>query len=199
MGRAAALLLIIAAAVLGGWWWLQPAPVVETPAAAQRQADGSDVLERAPTKSAKPAHQIPKGAKVERTVSVTVKPKEGPPAMPGLKAPADGLKPGPAACPPLKVDLSLVRLPDRTKRVVASSPNGEIVGGLDVPVETAAPPEEPARWAAGLSADPIHRLPGLWVERDVGRLRLGAEINRVRVLAWGPDGTQIRLRVGMTF
>jgi hypothetical protein len=42
----------------------------------------------------------------------------------------------PAICPPAEVDLSLSLLQesDKTERVVASSPNGAITGGLDIPV-----------------------------------------------------------------
>src|SRR5262249_11961117 len=40
----------------------------------------------------------------------------------------------PAICPPAEVDLSLIRSPDKTERVIASSPNGNILSGLDIPV-----------------------------------------------------------------
>jgi hypothetical protein len=52
-------------------------------------------------------------------------------------------------CSPVDVDLSLVRMPDDTRRVFASSPNGTIVGGLDVPVAP-APTFRELRW--GLQA-----------------------------------------------
>lgn len=191
---------LLAAAGVGAWMaW--PATVIETPAAAETQSDGSIVLERKLDAPAKPAAQIPRGGKVERVVSVTVKPKPG---GTGLAAPMAGQAAGdrlipPPDCPPVKVDMTLVRMPDQTRRVVASSPDGEIVGGMDVPVETAAPPPERMNWAAGLSWDPLHRTPGAWIERDIARLRLGAELNRTRLDLASRAGTEMRLRIGMTF
>lgn len=186
-GALAAALLVAVGAVVG-WYFSRPQAVVETPAAEVKQADGSTVIERRPDSKAKPRHATPKGAKVERVIKIEAIGK-------GITLPSGEVKP----CPPVTVDLSLVREQDGGKRVVASSPDGRIVQALDIPVETAAPPPEPKRWAAGLSADPVNRLPGVWVERDIGRVRLGAELNRVRATTWGPDGTEIRLKVGLTF
>jgi hypothetical protein len=105
----------------------------------------------------KPSQAIPKGAKVERIVEVTVDPTATlPPSLgPGtvnlndLKIPSLG---GPAAlqapiCPPVRVDLSLIRLKDKSQRVLASSPDGTVVGGLDVPVNEAKLPAI-TRWTA---------------------------------------------------
>lgn len=184
------ILLLVCLGLVVGWWIWKPTPVIETPAAAETQSDGSIVLERKPDAQAKPAAKLPKGGKLERSVSVTVQPK----------TPEANLKlPGAVPCPPVRVDLALVRMDDKTKRVVASSPDGEVVAGLDMPIETAAPPPEPKKWAAGLSWDPQNRTPGAWIERDIGRIRLGAEINRARALTLGPAGTEIRLRAGLTF
>lgn len=194
------LVLTAVACVALGWWLARPEKVVETPAPAVQQADGSTVLERAPDAKARPAAEIPRGAKLERTVSVTVKPRAESNAGPKAgQGPGGSLMPAPD-CPPVKVDLSLVRMPDRTRRVVASSPNGEIVGGLDVPVDT-APGSEPQRWAAGLSWSPIHHTAGVWVERDIGRVRLGADLQQARPLGLANTltSTEVRLRVGLTF
>lgn len=177
-----------------GWHVAKPKPVVETPAAQVKQDDGSIVLERKPDAKARPAHAVPKGAKVERVASVTVKPTQTG-AGQGLRG---SLKPAPD-CPPVRVDLSLIRLPDQTRRVVASSPDGDVVAGMDIPVETAAPPPEPKKWAAGLSWSPNHQTAGAWVERDIGRVRLGAELNQTRPWIGGPSGVEARLRVGWAF
>ncbi|MDO9007212.1 MAG: hypothetical protein Q7U80_03225 [Thiobacillus sp.] len=185
-------LAAIAAAILSaaalGWWLGQPKPVQETAAPEVRQADGSVVLERRPDPRAKPKQQIPRKAKVERVAQVTVQPD----------AIAEPGKP----CPPVTVDMTLIREPDGMRRVLASSPDGKMVGGLDVPIENAAPPAEPKRWAAGLSWSLSSQTAGVWIERDVPVfskvVRLGAEVNQAHA-AINSSGVDARLRVGFVF
>jgi len=133
-----------------GWKMRAPKPgKLDPPAAAVRQSDGSLILEHKPDPSAKPAQEIPKGSVVERIVYVTVKPR------------ASGVDPLPmigdvqqvvvvpavaTPCPPVRVDLTLIRQLDQTRRVIVSSPDGEVIGGLDVPVE-AAPEQRVQKWA----------------------------------------------------
>lgn len=183
-----AALLSVACGVWIGYQVFAPAVVVETPAPAVDQKDGSVVVERAPDAKAKPKHLTPRGAKVERIVQIEARGA-------GLQMPTGETKP----CPPVTLDLSLVREKDGGKRVVASSLDGEILRAIDIPVETAAAPEEPKRWAAGLSWSPTNETLGVWVERDVWRVRAGAEINQVRRAAYGPADIEARVRVGVTF
>ena len=143
--------LIFAAGIGLGWKIFRPKPLatVETPAAAARQADGSLILERAPDANAKPAQQIPKGAKVERIERIQVRASSAPAAA---TAPTNGSGlPAAALTPALPstttVDLTLLRMPDESQRVVASSPDGTIVGGVDIPVSSA--PREPKSTAIG--------------------------------------------------
>jgi len=158
------------------------------PAAAQSQPDGSVIAGRAPVAHPPAApHAIPRGAVEERRVSVTVKPR--------LKLPAS---PAPGAVvvspDPVRVDLSLVRM-EGGRRVIASSPDGDVVGALDVPIEAAALPTS-RPWAAGLSCDPARcqQTPGAWIDRDMGRVRLGAEVAR------RPAGDlELRARLGWTW
>ena len=112
---------------------------------------------------------------------------------------ADGIKDAPSLSPdakpannPITVDLSLVRLTDDTKRVIASSPDGEIVGGMDIPIETLA--YKPRVWAAGISVDPVHQVGGIWVERDISRIRVGVDagVNKFHDF-------ETRLRFGVTW
>lgn len=188
------------------WKLYKPrAPKAETAAPAQRQADGSLVLERKPDAKARPAQELPKGAKVERIVQVTVQPKALP-ALPGIPTPG----PGPAAVPasnpgqsasnprPIRVDLTLVRMPDQTRRVIASSPDGTVVGGVDIP-EAPQPQPRVLKWAAGGSWNPADHTYGAWLDRDAGPLRLGAELNQVRaaVTAGGAVGYEARIQVGI--
>lgn len=178
--------ILIAAAV--GYWLGQPKPVKETAAPAVHQVDGSVVLERKPDAAAKPKQKIPRKARVERVAQVTVQPD-------AIAAPGE-------PCPPVTVDMTLVREPDGMRRVLASSPDGVVVGGLDVPVDTAAQPAAPKRWAAGLSWSPADRTAGVWIERDVPVfsqvLRVGAEINQ-GVSGLDVGGIETRLRVGVAF
>lgn len=180
---------VIALVLIGaglGWYFTRPVPVIETPAAEVRQPDNSLELARAPDAKAKPKQIIPKGAKVERVAQVTVQ-------GPGLKMPDATTRP----CPPVTVDLSLVRLHDETRRVLASSPDGVVLSGIDIPVESAAVPE-PKPWAVGISMNPVQQTFGVWIERDVMRLRAGAEINQTRNV-FGSTGMEARVRLGVPF
>lgn len=181
--------VVVVSALAIGYWLGRPAPVVETPAPAITQADGSIALPRAPDAKAKPKHMTPRGAKVERVGQITAQ-GETPPEIAACTS---------AKCPPVTIDTSLVRMDDGSKRVIVSSPDGQILAGVDIPVETAAPPPEPPKWAVGLSLDPIRQTPGIWIERDIWRVRAGAEINQVKQRADGPSSAEIRLRVGWTF
>lgn len=184
-------LSIIGAAVAAALFWPRPQPVIEVAKPAIVQSDESLILERTDTQpSVKPPHVVPKGSTVERVVQVKVKPKV---------VIADGIKDAPSLSPdakpannPITVDLSLVRLTDDTKRVIASSPDGEIVGGMDIPIETLT--YKPRVWAAGISVDPVHQVGGVWVERDISRIRLGVDagVNKFHDF-------ETRLRFGVTW
>ena len=180
-----AALTLIAVSIAATWYVMRPVPVVETPKPAETQADGSRIVERTATQpKARPKQIIPKGAKVERIESVTVQPT----------ATAEAGKP----CPPVTVDMTLVREPDGSKRVIASSPDGAVVAGLDIPVDTLPVPEiHPL--AAGVSINPANQTAGLWVERDIGRVRVGLEINQARHSILNPMAAEVRLRAGWTF
>lgn len=166
-----------------------PKNVQETAKPAEVQPDGSLILERTiTTPAAKPKQQVPKGAKVERVGSITVQ-GETPKEIKACTA---------VECPPATIETSLVRLPDGSKRVLVSSPDGTILKGVDIPVETQETPE-PKVWAAGVSLNPQNQTFGVWVERDVLRARVGVEINQTRQNLVGPVGAEIRVRAGWTF
>lgn len=152
-----------------------PKQINETPAVAVRQPDGSMVLERKPDAKAKPVHAIPKGGKAERVVRVDVQPER-------------------VDCPICIVDLTLVRMPDDTRRVVASSPTGTILGGLDVPlVPLNIDKDRP--WAAGISRGTSTESWGAWVDRDLWEVvRFGGEVNKV-----GDNRYEARFKLGLRF
>ena len=168
----------------------------DPPAPSARQADGSLVIERFNPKEQpeKPPHALPSGATEVRRVSVVVKPPRGVVHFrDGLHVPMVGqgtVNPPPQGtagsipaqpiadscdCQPVTVDLSLVRMPDKTRRVVASSPTGQILSGVDVPIELESALRIP-RWT--LSAIAVGDLdgirPGALLSRRIGPIVLGA-------------------------
>lgn len=212
--------LVIASAIAAlsfAWWAWSPEPKKpEVYAPPVQQIDGSVVLEKKPQPDAKPASDIPKGSTLIRKASITVQAKvptasisttinvesivhqtKAMMAAPVMedKQPAEQLMEVAQDCPPVTVDLSLVEMPDKSQRVVASSPDGNILGGVDIPVRDAEPTPEPKLWAAGAMISARQNL-GVWIDRDFGFLRVGGQINttgneesRVRgIEAWGKLG-----------
>lgn len=185
-----------------GWKLYRPAPTPrEVAASAVRQGDGSLVLERAPESAPGPApHALPIGGVEERRVQVIVKyrdrPASGPSSAAGAAPSASHTEALPvlsdAACPPLRVDLSLVRMPDKSRRVVASSPDGEVVGGVDVPIEPPRPEPRPIRWIAGGIYDPANRTAGAFALRALGPFTVGAQVYQTR-----PSGVGAAVMVGV--
>ena len=211
---AALMVLLILIVMLGCWYLWAPAPAVpEVYAPPAKQGDGSVVLEKKPDAKAKPKQVIPKGAKVERVVSVTVQPRAVQPvhtatspapqvnpltseSNPQETAPAAPAVVAAAPCPPVTVDLSLLILEDKTWRVIASSPDGEVVGGVDIPVQDAEPPPAPKLWAAGIVGDPFRKLGGVFVDRDVAFARLGLQVNQKNE---GDFPNQVWIKAGIRF
>ena len=181
-GWIAGVSLVFLAGLGTGWRLWGPKPKVpETYARQETQKDGSTVLERKPQADAKPAQQVPKGGKVERIIQVVVDPN--PPSVPNLPAQDPGLGQPPQGeatrppCPPVRVDLTLVRLGDGSQRVVVSSPDGRVSGGVDIPVAPIATPR-PLVWAAGGLYGPKDKSFGAFLDRDLAFGRVGAEIIR---------------------
>lgn len=171
----------LAVGLMSGWFlWgtvtPEPAPIY---AEQIEQRDGSKILEVKPTaKPSKPPHAVPKGAKEERRVTVVVQPARGPIFHdPGISTGGDNL---PAVdsceCPPVTVNLSVIRLKDNLRRVQASSPDGTIISGVDVPIDSPKPVKA-FPWAVGAtySFDGANRF-GAFVDRDLGPFRLGGEV-----------------------
>lgn len=171
----AGIALLVIGLLAFAFWPAAPIHEDVTPAPQVVQADHSVIAERAPDATPPPApHQIPKGFHEVRRDTVTVAP-----------APAAAA----SGCPPVRVDLSLVRN-GSDQRVIASSPDGQVVSAIDVPIEAAIVPPPPRPWAAGLAYG-TDRAVGVWLERDVGRLRVGAEVSK----GIGPPRAEVRLGV----
>ena len=164
-------LALVAGLVIGygaGFYVTRPKKMVEKPLPAVRQADGSLVLERKPDAQAKPKQTIPKGDKVDRVVHVEV----------------ETLKP----VTRVAVDLTVVSEPDGSKRVVASSPDGTVIGGTDIPVTPILIPKS-LPWSAGAVYSPKDKKYGGFVV-----YRKGAYVAQVIVI-----GDTILVGAGLTF
>ena len=200
---------LVLGAIVGlttGWklWSLKRAtPEVYAPAI--RNEDKSLVLEKKPMADAKPAQQVPKGAVVERVVYVEVQP-HGPsgevkPTTPGSIVTEPQV--GPSSLPStVRVDLTLYRLKDGTRRVVASSPDGDVVGGLDVPVEDAKPQPKELKWAAGGVYGTTawgDKAVGVFLDRDIKFLRTGVELTKNTYALSSRTGWEVRAKVGIRF
>lgn len=170
---AAAALILLAAVMVWAIWPAKPVPEVITAAPQVVQADHSLVVARDPeAHPVPPPHMLPKGSVEVRREKI-------------VAAPAAGAS-------SVEVDLSLVRV-DGGQRVVASSPDGTISTAIDIPIEQALIPAPPKPWAAGLSYG-TGRSVGLWIDRDIGRLVLGAAVQRLQ------DGhAEAQVRVGVRF
>lgn len=198
---AVALLVGAGGALTFAWHAWRPKSIVETPAAAVRQSDASLVLQRAPDANAKPAQQIPKGATVERVVHVEIQPRATvaavtPPkpdtlsivraqTVPVTKSETATVLPPSVLCPPVGVDLTLIRLKDGTQRVIASSKGGIVLDSVSVdhPVSDVAPARVLA-WSAGPIWGGGDNGAGLNITRDLGFLRVVGAV--LRAPARGP-------------
>lgn len=176
----AALFGIVIGLFIGHSLYYKPV-VKEGPAFAVKQPDKSLILARDPEAKAKPAHQIPKGATVERIVKVIVKAKpEAAPTIPRTSSQWSESDHIPDVgnmvdCPPVNLDLSLVRMPDETRRVIVSSQNGDILDGIDIPVEAAKPVSDAKKWGIGGT----YFTNKIWtarVGRDIGPVTISGEV-----------------------
>ena len=158
------------------------------------------ILAKQPDKDAKADMPLPKGATLERAVKFSVKQKAQPkqegtqtPNVEGKVGGVSGETSLDELCPPIDISLALILDKDKQQRVEAYSPNGDIMGGIDIPVRDITIPKEAKKWAIGMSYNTLEAK-GLWVERDIGRIRLGAEVTSIPVV-----GEVYTARLGFTF
>jgi hypothetical protein len=173
---------VFAGGLAAGYRLYHSESILEGYAPPVEQRDGSVILKRDPeAKPDAPAPKLP--GKVERTVVVKVKPK--PEKKEPTKPDQSGLCPV-LECPALTVRLDLIQQ-EEGRRVVASSPDGDIVGGIDIPIEKWIKRNE-NKWAAGVTYD-TDRKPGAFLDRDLGPFRVGVEA----------DAEVVRVRAGIRF
>lgn len=125
-------LLMLASFMAGEWRGSHRArPINASPAPAVRQNDGSLILERNPERPRPQLPQIPKGAKVERVTTITI-------------APRPDLTEGNPTNQAQTVQLTQIETAEGS-RVIASTPDGQIIGGADWTTPRQKPPKVP-RW-----------------------------------------------------
>lgn len=163
--------LVLLAAV--AFWPDKPIHEVVAAAPQERQTDGSLKAAQAPDASPPPAAMVlPRGAVRERAGRIVAH------QAPGASS--------------VEIDTELVRVGNR-RELHVSSPDGTIDTAVDIPIEPAQIPPPPKPWAAGISYDTRHAV-GIWVDRDIGRLVVGAALQRL------PDGkAEAQIRLGVRF
>jgi len=148
-----------------GYSRFSPKSITETNAPEIRQADGSLVLERNISE-----RRIPKKPPINpfgasewiRHSEVVIKPTA---SLIGSNA----------EIKPIVVSFDLIRLSDKTYRVIASADGGEVIGGIDVPIETTAYPDQP-KWAAGGIL--LNNGYGAFIQRSMGAFLVGLDVTQ---------------------
>lgn len=196
-----------------GWklWQSKPGIPRPVPAPAVVQADGSVILAVKPEAKPQPKQELPAGAHVEHTISVTVQPTAIAPnsaiqaPLAGHSVDAQQLPAVAQPCPPVRVDLTLFRMPDGTRRVAVSSPDGRILPGasLDIPEDVAGPRRpklitQAAGFVYGTTAWGDKAV-GAFYDRDFKFLRTGVELTKNTYAIANRQGWEIRGKIGITF
>lgn len=135
--------------------YYKPAPEVITAAPAIQQKDGSVVIARNPDVNPPRPHKV--SGKPVRDVSVTVQPKQ-------------------EECDPVTVDLTLYEDGKGGKRVVASSPDGTVIDGVDIPSTDLASHLEAKRNRIGVAYQ--RNGYALTASRDYGPLSVGVMLSK---------------------
>lgn len=206
------LISVVITLALSWQLWKPKPPVQETYKPEVKQDDGSIILEKKPDAKAKPTATIPKGSVIERVVKFKVQAKtpisdvntqvevtEKVAVKAMSKAPIESAKTEAALacfCPPVDVEMVLIRNSDQTRSVILKSDNGEILNAVDIPVELAKPIQEQPKWAVGAVIDPFKQTYGAFIDRDLGFMRLGAQLNQRKQ---GDIPNEVWLKAGIRF
>jgi hypothetical protein len=163
------------------------------------------VLERKTDTKAQPKTEVPKVDTVlhQGEISVTL-----PPAFPlgavtdpttGSDRKAEDLSHTSPQPTSLKIDWTLVQQPDHTMRLIVKGPDGSVIGGQDVVINE---PDQPRQlnWSAGVARYVREQTWGVWMERRMAFVTIGAEIKQSRAeFGSGKLSTDAALRVGFSF
>ena len=177
--------------------------IIEKNAPEVRQQDGSVIIKRDP--EAKPEHrnEVPMGAEVERETKVTVSLGQSQGETIGtLGTPPEAKDLSAVATRKVRIYLTLVKMPDGTRRVIASSPDGTIdSSSIDIPMGPVTKLEpKTLNWSAGgvfgKDSDGGKSV-GVFVDRRMGLAVAGAEL--ARVTSRQLQGWDVRLKFGISF
>jgi len=194
-------------------WGQKTKPTMETLAPAYRLKDDNLVLGRAPNLHPilpVPQGDLPQGSTVVRVIKVVVQGSPKPPQAPATSQPQPlaQIPALPAAqasalpCPPVEVDLTLVKLKDLSYRVIASSPDGHVLpNSVDIPVVPDVPAPVVRLNDLLLNYDPINKVGGLAYVRHWHRVLAGAGVDIVKqTMATGmPTTASVHVTVGWSW
>jgi hypothetical protein len=201
----ALLACLLAAFVLGlglGWkLWVGktktvlrdvPGPTVYLPGGAVVLAKKVENLHAKPTIK----QETPDGSTTieEGTIVVQPKPPEEKPAVQGQQVAQ------PPA--PITVNFAIVKMPDNTRRVVASSPDGTVTGGIDIVDEPLPPPPKLMLRAAGIVYGTTawgDTAKGAFYDHDWKMLRFGGEVTKNTYATVNRTGWEGRVKIGVIF
>ena len=160
----------------------------DAPAPEERLADGTVLGKRdAAAPVTQPAPTLPKGSTRSRTAEVVVRVKPKTVEQPGQTCPQ-------VTCPDVALRLDTATSEDGSSRLAGLiSEEGEIVSLNDHPVAPAVMSRS-LPWAAGVTHIPALDATGGFLERDIGRLRVGGSVG------YGQDaGVTSEIRLGWRF
>ena len=170
------------------WGPKTPKTVMEQPQAAIIHQDGAVTLAEKPNPNATPSQpqsDLPKGGVVQRVSKVVVQPyaTTQPQPLPGLPSTPTQENLPDSPCPPVEIDMTTVKLPDNSHRVIVSSPSGRILdSSVDVPVEPVDVPDQPVPHNNNvlLHYDLINKVGGLEYLYHWHRVIIGADVSMVK-------------------
>ena len=172
----------------------------EVAAQAIRLPGGGEVLEKKVAKKPSIKQELPAGSTVLEEGSVVFQPTEKPGAVKHVHR--DVVPDQPATQPKqYTLTFAIIKTGDNERRVVFNSPDGSIIGGVDVVID---PPKQtkPLLNALGLiggKSDNGDRALGAFYDRDWKFTRTGVEVTNNTYANVNKKGWEIRAKFGVRF
>jgi hypothetical protein len=157
--------------------------------------DGGQVLEKKIASKSTIIQVIPDGAHVQEEGTIIFRPNPDP-------APDDHPAKVPDAPHDFHINFALVTMADGSRRVVASSPEGKVVGGIDIVVDPHKPAPPPLRNSAGLVYGTTawgDTAKGIFYDRDWKFIRAGLEVTHNTYANVNRTAWEGRIKVGLNF
>lgn len=191
------LLTAVCGAALGlttGWMIFdgkrnQSIPTVQIYQPQTIQSDGSIVLEKKPTDSATPRATVPAHSDVQRVVQIQVKPR----MLPTIDGAAPVTDPS-----PIDLEVSIIKNKDGQTRAIVSSTNGDVIGGIDIPVQEKSSKVAP-KWAVGVTYNLCNKSYGAFVSRDLGPFVAGIIIEKSKIAQSEVTSLSASVTLGVRF